>query len=144
MPNVPRRSLAEAYASWVDLRGGVTIAAIAKASGLSRHAIENVRDGGPRHTTLRTLERLAFGIVRGSSGTGRYDDVIMADCYRDLAQTAGYGDPTIDPASSLLYLAMYYEFHSPRLAHRWAAIMERFGRMDPDRAWEALEAAESR
>ncbi|HXJ30397.1 MAG TPA: hypothetical protein VNG35_07140 [Gemmatimonadales bacterium] len=143
MPNVPRRSLAEAYAAWVDLRD-VTIADISRASRLSRHAIENVRDGGRHQVTLRTLERLAFGIVRGSSGSRRYDEIIMADCYRDLAQAAGYGDPTIDPESSLLYLAMYYQFHSPRLAHRWTAIMERFDAMDPDRAWEALEAAESR
>lgn len=144
MPNVPRRALVEAYATWATHRG-LTVADIAKASGMSRHTIENVRDGGgKRLPTIQTLQLLAAGIVRASSGTGRYDESIMADCYGDLFRAAGYDDPTMGPESTLLDLAMYYRFRSPGRARRWAALVERFDRMDPDRAWEALEAAEVR
>lgn len=144
MTDNPRRSLAEAYALWVDLYA-VTIADIMRSSGLARHTIENIRDGGrQRRPSQATLERLAAGIVTASSRSTRYDAAVMADCYRDLSEAAGYGVPVEGASGSLLDAGMAHELRSPPRAAGWAAIIRRFGpTLTPEQAWNALLAAEA-
>jgi hypothetical protein len=139
-----QRSLAEAYALWASLCG-VTIADVMRASGLARHTVENIRDGGRQHRPSQpTLQRVAAGIVKASSRSSRYDAAVMADCYRDLSEAAGYGVPVKGASGSLLDAGMAQELRSPPRAAGWTALVRRFGpTMTPERAWTALEAAEA-
>lgn len=139
MTDEPGRPLAEAYAAWTALRG-VTVAAVQRASGVQRHTIENVRDGGRRHPSQATLRRIAIGIIRATSGSLRYDATAMTECFRDLSLAAGYGDPTAADARSLLDLALYYHFRSPSRARIWAHLIGRYGAVSEERLSEVFAA----
>jgi hypothetical protein len=130
MAHEPGRPLADAYAAWAAVLG-LTVADVQRASGLMRHTIEDIRKARGRQTERVTLRQLAVGVAT-ERGPGRYHESIMKQAYRDFLAAAGYGDPNVDDARSLMDLALYYRFRSPAKAHIWASLMDRLEALEPE------------
>jgi hypothetical protein len=128
--------LADVYAAWALLRD-LTVADVQRASGLARHTIENIRDGGGRQSSRKTLRRLAVGLATDKR-PGRYHEDLMKEIERELLLAGNYGDPAAAEARSLMDLALFYRFRSPAKAHAWAALMERYEDVEPAQLWTLL------
>lgn len=139
MQDAARRALAEVYDAW-RLTCDVTVADVVRASGLVRHTVENVRDGGRRRPTQETLRQVAVGIVQGSPYAGRYDISTVNDCYRELSLAAGYGDPSASDARSWLAMALWYHFRHPARSDAWNALIDQCGDLSPEQtqAWRVF------
>ncbi|HXJ30609.1 MAG TPA: hypothetical protein VNG35_08220 [Gemmatimonadales bacterium] len=88
------------------------------------------------------MRRLAVGLAT-DPGPGRYHEDIMKRAYRDLSLAAGYGDPSVDDARSLMDLALYYRFRSAATAHVWASLMDRLDAVDAETLRELFASLES-
>lgn len=140
MQNTRRTALAEAFDAWT-LTYGVSVADVARASRLSRHAVENVRDGGPRRPLQETLRKVAAGIVRKAPPLDRA--AAEQACYHALSVAAGYGEPPLAEPDGLLALGLWYSLRDPPRAQAWRVVFEHGRHLTPRRVLALRDAIDA-
>lgn len=113
---------------------------VLRASGLARNTVQYVRRGKTHTPKLATLQRLARALATDPQ-TREIDRNAMTRYARQLVIAAGYADPDVAEAETLLELSLRYVLKSKSRAGMVAELVHRCEPLDDDAIRRLLDEA---
>lgn len=131
----PRGRLADAASAW-RRRQKLTLAQVARHSGLSVNTIRYILDGTTRRPVERTLAALARGLTTDPEPPYARDPQDEAECLRDLRAAGGYATLDEIEDGTLLELGLWIVLRNRRKVRAWLAAIGRLA----DRSADEIDA----
>jgi transcriptional regulator with XRE-family HTH domain len=118
----------------------MSVAQLSRTSGLNPNTIQYIRKGATKTPKRTTLRRIARGLATDPA-TLELDMTKLTRYERQVTMAAGYADPELADAPSLLELLLRYRLNSRSRAVAVAELVQRCERLDEPAIRRLIEQA---